>query len=199
LTFNVFSIVRPDWLVVRYPETLGSKVTVEYGLMRSCESQIVKLPIGDGSHVEYNDYTCRPFPMKVKDSCEKQNQSFCVEWTTAGYFSELGAGFAALSCLAIVFGVTTHSRRRRIWRVAATFVSLHALCLLVTFAIVTDTYNKSTFRQFERARPGPAYILGTMGWVTAVLVTFGLLVTGTAASMGQRWAAGNRAYEPIQG
>lgn len=139
---NVFSILRPDWfvphicfgayshlnaiirLVVSYPETLGTKITVEYGLMRSCERHVVRMPIGDGSQIAYTDYKCRPFPARLKDSCEDENQLFCIEWTSAGYFAELAAGFAAVSCLAIVFGVTTHSRRRRIWRVVATLVAL---------------------------------------------------------------------------
>ncbi len=92
-----------------------------------------------------------------------------------------------------------------------------AICLIATFAIITDTYNQANFPGFERARPGKisqyssfsrvtnnslagaAYILGTLAWITAVLLTFGVTVTGTAASMGHRWAAGNRAYTPIEG
>ncbi|KAI0088035.1 hypothetical protein BDY19DRAFT_985746 [Irpex rosettiformis] len=199
LLLNVFSIQRSDWLIVRYPEVLGSRLTVEYGLMRSCEYQAVRLPVGGGSKIEYSDYRCRSFPARVKDGCEKENQTFCVEWTTAGYLSELATGFGAVSTLAIVFGVTTHSRRRRIWKMVAALVALHAICLIGTFAIITDTYNQANFPGFERARPGVAYILGTLAWVTAVLLTFGVTVTGTAASMGHRWAAGNRAYTPIQG
>ncbi|KAI0341902.1 hypothetical protein BDW22DRAFT_1413738 [Trametopsis cervina] len=199
LLFNVVSIQRPDWLIVRYPEMFGSRLTVEYGLMRSCEYQAVHIPVGGGSKIEYSDYRCRSFPARVKDSCEDDNQTFCIEWTTAGYLSELATGFGAVSCLAIVFGVTTHSRRRRIWSVVATLVALHAACMIATFAIITDTYNSANFPGLERARPGIAYITGTLAWITAVLTTFGVIITGTAANRGHRWAAGNRAYTPIHG
>ncbi|KAI0696715.1 hypothetical protein BC835DRAFT_1405882 [Cytidiella melzeri] len=199
LLLNVFSLQRSDWLVVRYPEILGTRVIVEYGLVRSCEYQSMSIPSGGGSKIEYSDYRCRTFPSRTKDSCEKENQTFCVKWTSAGYLSELATGFGAVSCLAIVFGVTTHSRRRRIWSVVAALVALHAVCLIGTFALVTDTYNQASFPGFERARPGGAFILGTLAWIIAVLLTFGVLVTGTAASMGHRWAAGNRAYTPIHG
>ena len=46
---------------------------------------------------------------------------------------------------------------------------------------------------------GAAYVLGTLAWVLAVLVTFGVIVTGMAANRGHRWAAGNRSYQPIAG
>ncbi len=104
---------------------MGTSLTVESGLMRSCEYQAVRLPVGGGSKIEYSDYRCRSFPARVKDACEKENQSFCVMWTTAGYLSELATGFGAVSTLAIVFGVTTHSRRRRIWKTIAGLVALH--------------------------------------------------------------------------
>lgn len=97
--------------------------------MRSCEYQAVHIPVGGGSKIEYTDYRCRSFPARVKDSCEKDNQMFCIEWTTAGYLSELATGFGAVSLLAIVFGVTTHSRRRRIWRMIAFLVALHGACV----------------------------------------------------------------------
>lgn len=81
----------------------------------------------DGSEIVHSAYKCRAFPARVADSCEEENKYFCVVWTTAGYLSELGAGFAAVSCLALFFGVTTHSRRRRIWRAVAVLVALHGV------------------------------------------------------------------------
>ena len=63
--------------------------------------------------------------MRVQDGCEDDNKAFCMIWSTAGYFGELGIGFGAVSCLAILFGVTTHSRRRRIWKSASVLVALH--------------------------------------------------------------------------
>ena len=107
--------------------------------MRSCEYQAVRLPVGGGSKIEYSDYRCRSFPARVKDACEKENQAFCVEWTTAGYLSELATGFGAVSTLAIVFGVTTHSRRRRIWKMVAALVALHGAFYLPQVSL---SYNE---------------------------------------------------------
>jgi len=42
-----------------------------------------------------------------------------------GYFVELAMGFGALSLLSILVGVSTGSRRRRIWRAVAGLVLLH--------------------------------------------------------------------------
>jgi hypothetical protein len=103
-------------------------VTVQYGLTRLCEREVVHLPgPSDGSKIDYSNYECRPFPAREADSCEGRNKNFCILWTTAGYLAELGAGFAAVSLLALVFGVTTHSRRRRIWWAVATLVALHGV------------------------------------------------------------------------
>ena len=121
-----YMIIHICRLVVR-SDLLNAKITVQYGLTRVCERQVIHFPgPSDGSKIDYSDYKCRPFPARVQDSCEKENKSFCVWWTTAGYFAELGAGFAAVSLLALVFGVTTHSRRRRIWKAVAALVGLHS-------------------------------------------------------------------------
>lgn len=55
---------------------------------------------------------------------------FCVGWITAGYLAELSIGFAGVACLAIIFGVTTHSRRRRIWRAVVGLLALHGMSIL---------------------------------------------------------------------
>ncbi len=74
---------------------------------------------------KYINHECRFFPKGEADGCNKGNKTFCMIWSTAGYFGELGIGFAAIACLAILFGVTTHSRRRRIWKSASVLVALH--------------------------------------------------------------------------
>lgn len=107
-------------------ELLGVKWTTQYGLTQVCTDTVSPMPgRPDGSDVKWTE--CRPFPARVKDACEKENHYFCIVWTTAGFLSELAAGFAVLSCLALVFGVTTHSRRRRIWRAVAALVALHGV------------------------------------------------------------------------
>ncbi|OBZ70959.1 hypothetical protein A0H81_09021 [Grifola frondosa] len=182
LLLNVASIRRPDWLIVKNPEIFHSKI-----------------PNPSGGRLAYTDYQCRPFPNRTVDGCEKENKTFCMTWSTASYLSELGAGFAIVACLALVFGVTTHSRRRRIWKSVSVLVALHVASQIAAFAVVTDLYRNSRFPTFERARPGLAYVLNAVSWVLGTLVTFGVITTGISASRGHRWAAGNRAYRPIEG
>ncbi|KAJ3489031.1 hypothetical protein NLI96_g2432 [Meripilus lineatus] len=198
LAFNVISVLRPDWLVYQ-SSVFGSRITIQYGLNRRCERSLIVLPAPDGGRMEYSDYKCRPFPTAKLDECDEDNKLFCVAWTTAGYFSQLSLGFAGVACLAIIFGVTTHSRRRRIWRAVAGLVWLHASFQAAAFAVITDLYVNSRFPTFEQARPGVGYVLNTLSWVFSVLISLGVFVTGLAASRGHRWAAGNRAYQPISG
>ena len=78
---------------------------------------VSEIPSGRGNgKISYEDYKCREFPGSVTDKCEKENKVFCSAWISAGYIDELAIGFASVSLFAILFGVTTHSRRRRIWR-----------------------------------------------------------------------------------
>ncbi|KAI0949299.1 hypothetical protein AcW1_008953 [Taiwanofungus camphoratus] len=200
LILNVMSARRPDWLVVNNPEVFHSRVTVQYGLTKRCDRQVVVVPgLPDGSRLAYTDYKCRPFPNRVTDNCEKENKVFCMVWSTAGYFSELGAGCAVVACLALLFGVSTHSRRRRIWRAVAGLTALHVVFQVAAFAVVTHLYRLAWFPSFERARPGTAYVLNTVSWILGILVTIGIVTTGISANKGHRWAAGNRAYRPIEG
>ncbi|PCH43444.1 hypothetical protein WOLCODRAFT_103513 [Wolfiporia cocos MD-104 SS10] len=200
LALNILSATRPDWLIVNNPEILHSKITVQYGLTKRCERQVITVPgLPDGSRLAYTDYKCRFFPNRVTDECEKDNKVFCMVWSTAGYFSELGIGFGAVAALALLFGVSTHSRRRRIWRAVAGLTTLHVLFQILAFAVVTHLYRLAWFPSFDRARPGTAYVLNTLSWVFGTLVTIGIITTGISANKGHRWAAGNRAYRPIEG
>lgn len=81
----------------------------------------------EGSRLAYTDYKCRPFPNRVTENCDKENKTFCMIWSTAGYFSELAIGFGVVACLALLFGVSTHSRRRRIWRAVAGLTAFHGM------------------------------------------------------------------------
>ncbi|KAI0708958.1 hypothetical protein C8T65DRAFT_829877 [Cerioporus squamosus] len=199
LVLNILSVQRPDWLVVSDPDIIHDKVVVEYGLNRRCETRVIQLPSPSGSKNTYTSYECRAFPLRAADGCEKGNKKFCMIWSTAGYFGELGIGFAIVACLAILFGVTTHSRRRRIWKSASVLVALHVLSQITAFAVVTDLYRTEAFPTFNHARPGLAYVLNTISWVLGLLVTAGVVTTGISANRGHRWAAGNRAYRPIDG
>ncbi|KNZ80544.1 hypothetical protein J132_05665 [Termitomyces sp. J132] len=197
LLLNVFSINRPDWLVVQTPEILHTKVTITYGLSERCERQVTRIPGNDHSKFEYSDYQCRSFPKKVTDGCEEDNAVFCAAWTSARYFVELAAWCAAASLCAIAFGVSTHSRRRRIWRVAAGLILLQAAFQIATFGVITDLYSKSQFPAFETARLGPGYIFNILSWIFGILNGIAVITTGISADQGHKWAAGNRAYKRI--
>ncbi|KDQ27610.1 hypothetical protein PLEOSDRAFT_158512 [Pleurotus ostreatus PC15] len=200
LTLNIISAQRPGWIVVSSPEILRRKVTFYYGLSERCERDIIRLPKpSDDSELEYTSYTCRPFPTSTADSCQDENRLFCTVWTSAGYISQLAIGFAAVSLLSILIGLTTHSRRRRIWRAVAGLTFLHAACQIGTFAAVTEMYRSDRFPTFEQGRPGWAYIFNVLSWVLGIITTFAVVTTGISADKGHRWAAGNRAYQPISG
>jgi hypothetical protein len=46
---------------------------------------------------------------------------------------------------------------------------------------------------------GLGYVFNAISWVAGFLVGCAVIVTGIAADRGQKWAAGNRAYQPIRG
>jgi hypothetical protein len=133
----------------------------------------------------------------VQDGCEENHSGFCAAWTSAGYAVELSIALAVLALFAILIGLSTGSRRRRIWRAVAGLVGLHAAMQIVAFAIVTDSMRTGAFPALEYARPGVGYAFNTFAWIFSVLITTGVVITGISADMGQRWAAGNRAYRRI--
>jgi hypothetical protein len=102
------------------PELLNLRTTIYYGFTQRCEE--IRYP---GSDRDLLSFECRPFPTKDSDGCDGANESFCTLWYTAGYVSYLALGFGAVACSAIVFGVSTHSRRKRIWKVVAALIALH--------------------------------------------------------------------------
>ncbi|KDR75904.1 hypothetical protein GALMADRAFT_226564 [Galerina marginata CBS 339.88] len=199
LILNILSARRPDWLVVRYEEVFHTKVTVTYGLTQRCTLTVTEIPgPSNEGKISYRKYDCEDFPGRGTDHCDKENKAFCIAWTSAGYIDQIALGFAALSLVTILFGVSTHSRRRRIWTAVAGLVLFQAACQIATFGIITDLYGRNAYPSFERARPGVAYILHTLTWIFSVMVATGVALTGMSAQAGHRWAAGNRAYHPIQ-
>lgn len=64
--------------------------------------------------------------MRVTDECDKGNRFFCAAWTSARYVSEIGVGFVVMALVALIIGVSTHSRRRRVWRAVAGLVILQS-------------------------------------------------------------------------
>ncbi|KIK91818.1 hypothetical protein PAXRUDRAFT_830516 [Paxillus rubicundulus Ve08.2h10] len=199
LVINILSARLPDWLIARY-DILNAKITIRYGLMERCERSVITIPSPNkGGRFEYKESECRAFPLRVQDGCEDDNRIFCAAWVSAQYFTELGIGFAAMALVALIIGVSTHSRRRRVWRAVAGLVLLHAVFQLVTFGLVAELYRKDRFPAFEHAKPGAGFVLNAISWVVGLFVAFGVIVTGIAADRGHKWAAGNRAYRPIRG
>jgi len=195
LILNVLSADRPDWLVITDPEVAkGTKTTIRYGLMERCQHKVIQ----DGS-LKYVVDKCRPFPLRVRDHCEEENRNFCVAFTSARYSTELGIGFAAMALVALLIGVSTHSRRRRIWRAVAGLVVLHAIFQLVAFGLITEIYRHGSYAPFDDAKLSTGYYVNAVSWITGMLIAAGVVITGISADKGHAWAAGNRAYHPISG
>lgn len=51
----------------------------------------------------------------------------------------------------------------------------------------------------DRRYQGLAYVLNVVSWLLGTLITAGVVTTGISANKGHTWAAGNRAYRPIDG
>jgi len=199
LTLNILAITRTDWLIDPGRELFNTRVNVRYGLMKRCERQVLRIPDGDGDWQNvYTAFKCRDFPKSVSDRCEKENRSFCVEWTSADYLAHLAVGFGIMALLALLVGVSTHSRRRRVWKAVAGLVTVNALFSMSAFIIVSDLYRTSRLLDFADAYPGPAWYINLLSWAFSFLIVFGVIWTGKAADKGHKWAAGNRAYTRIR-
>ena len=114
-------------------EFLRTRVNVHYGLLKRCERQVLRIPDSEsdgGWQYVYTSFKCRDFPKSVSDRCEKENRLFCVEWTSAGYLAQLAVGFGIMALFALLVGVSTHSRRRRVWKAVAGLVSFNGAWLI---------------------------------------------------------------------
>ncbi|KAI0305769.1 hypothetical protein B0F90DRAFT_1808927 [Multifurca ochricompacta] len=198
LTLNILATNRTDWLIDKGREFLYSRTIVHYGLMTRCERQVIRIPDqSDDGQVLYTAFKCRDFPKSVSDRCDKENRLFCAEWTSAGYSAHIGIGFGGMALFALLIGVSTHSRRRRVWKAVAGLVTLNALFSMIAFIIVTDLFRTSHLPDFAYTRLGPAWYINMLSWVFSFLIVFGVIWTGKAADQGHKWAAGNRAYTRI--
>jgi len=192
---NFLSSSRPDWLVVKYKEVLYTTVTVFYGLTQRCQLQITQT---DDGKLSYRNYECRKFPTPETEYCDKDEYKYiCTAWSSAYYLDQIALGIGAVALVTVLFGVTSHSRRRRIWKTVAGLLFLTASCQVSVFVLVTDLYNKSAFPSFDRSRPGLGYILHTLSWVLNVIIVLAVIGTGISSDSGHQWAAGNDAYAPI--
>ena len=166
---------------------------MNYGLSQRCQLTISQTSDGKFS---YRNYECRRFPTGEKDYCKEEGfQSFCIAWRSAYYLDQIALGVAAVALVAVLFGVTTHSRRRRTWRAVAGLViltgeskdlcsfaqiNIHysiATCQITVFALVTDLYSKAAYPGFERARPGKVLAYLTVGKaMTCSLTALGYII-----------------------
>ncbi|KAJ7189610.1 hypothetical protein B0H12DRAFT_1012981 [Mycena haematopus] len=186
--FTILSLTRTDWVVARYNMDALS-YEAKYGLSQVCQRVVLDLP-GGGSKFERAN--CRKFPSRDEEDCD-ENSYFCAAWTSAGYAVEVAIGFGALSLVAILLGVSTSARRRRVWRAVAGFIIFQSLLQLVAFILIVDLYRTSRYPTFEDAKLGPALIFNAVAWIFGVLTAVTVIITGTEADRGKRWAAGNRA------
>lgn len=199
LIFNILSCRLPDWLVATYDPSPDSHVVVRFGLNERCERVTVFTPEPDhDSDPVVEVLECRPFPFGVRDGCKHPGTLVCAAWTSAQYFSELGCWCAGAALVALLFGVSTHSRRQRVWRAVAGLVLMHACWQLLTFMLIAELYRTGRFPAFEHARPGSGFVLNVVSWLIGFAVAYGVFYTGIAADRGYRWAAGNRHYYPIR-
>ena len=95
--------------------------------MERCERTLSKV-----APFELSDYECRKFPLRIQDGCEGEKKIFCAAWTSAQYLTEWGIWFSAAALVALLFGISTHSRRRRVWRAVAGLVLLHGAISFMT-------------------------------------------------------------------
>ncbi|KAI0253995.1 hypothetical protein BJV78DRAFT_1274238 [Lactifluus subvellereus] len=198
LALDFLAITRTDWLTDPGREFLYSRTVVHYGLQKRCERQVVRVPDPSGDWQEvFTAFKCRDFPKSVSDRCGEENRLFCAEWTSAGYAAQLAVGFGVMALFALLIGVSTHSRRRRVWKAVAGLVTLNALFSMVPFIIVTDLFRISLFPDFAYTRFGPAWYINLLSWAFSFLIVFGVIWAGNAADKGHRWAAGNRPYTRI--
>ncbi|KAH6913821.1 hypothetical protein BKA70DRAFT_1259547 [Coprinopsis sp. MPI-PUGE-AT-0042] len=202
LTLNAIAMSRTDWLYVKtVSDVLHTTITDSYGLHKMCELTVTEVPGPGGGgkdEISYRNYECRPFPNSVKDKCDGKNSGFCTTWTGAAYVDYVSVGFAVVALASVLFGVSTRSRRMRIWKALAGLAAAQTASAIITFAMITDTWRRERYPGFQHAHAGPAYVMCLLSWIISLLVTIMIIVNGWAAEKGYRWAVGNRRYEPIR-
>jgi len=186
--FTILSLTRTDWVVARYKLDALS-YDAKYGLSQVCQRLVLNIP---GGGTKFERFDCRKFPDRKTDDCD-ENRYFCSAWTSAGYLVELAIGFGALSLVAILVGVSTLARRRRVWRAVAGFIIFQSVSSAIAFILIVDLYRTGRYPTFEDAKLGPALVFNAVSWIFGILTAVAVIFTGTEADRGKRWAAGNQA------
>ncbi|TRM70076.1 hypothetical protein BD626DRAFT_476233 [Schizophyllum amplum] len=207
LVLNVFSARQTNWIVTKDREHTNAHVSVRYGLDKRCERQVIFVPIDpdpadpskNKGRLAYTDYVCRKFPTRVTDSCETDNAGFCAAWTSAGYLAELAIGFGCITLFAILVGASSGSRRRRVWRAVSGLILLQAALEIIVFSIITHELRTTAYPAFANGGFGGAYYIHVASWIAGIVLGGAVITTGISAEKGHKWAAGNRAYRPIEG
>lgn len=122
-------LIFKNRLVVKYKEVLYTTITVFYGLTQRCQLQVTQT---DDGKFSYRNYECRQFPTREDDHCDRDEyKSLCNAWTSTYYLDQIAIGIGAVALVAVLFGVITHSTRRRMWKTVAGLVFLVGKHVLV--------------------------------------------------------------------
>jgi len=144
------------------------------------------------------EYKCRKFP--ARSTCERDGESFCIAWSSAGYASQLSVIFATAALLALTLAnISTRARRRTAWKIVSSLVAFHGLLQITTMALVAQLLRSYPANFAQGTHLSISFWLNTTSWVLDVLLVVGLVTTGIYAEKGHRWAAGRRPYHPIPG
>lgn len=123
---KTFTMLTSHRLYSHPPDIFHTQTVVKFGLLERCDSQVIDFPgPGNNGRIKYSDYRCRPFPTRKDDDCEESNRDFCTLWWTAGYAAETSVVFGGVAALGIIIGLSTRSRRRRMWKAIAGLEVFH--------------------------------------------------------------------------
>ncbi|KAJ7901834.1 hypothetical protein B0H14DRAFT_2668644 [Mycena olivaceomarginata] len=186
--FTILSLTRTDWVVARYDVNALSYE----GQIRSLEGMPTSGARSPrGRHLGSKEPTAASSLPGIKTTAMRtaisvrhgQVPVMRLNWQLASVLYHW---------LAILVGVSTAARRRRVWRAVAGFIIFHSVAQLVAFILIVDLYRTARYPTFEDAKLGPALIFNAVAWIFGVITAVTVIITGTEADRGKRWAAGNR-------
>ncbi|RKP10607.1 hypothetical protein THASP1DRAFT_27620 [Thamnocephalis sphaerospora] len=165
---SLWSLFHSRWLVVAAPKPFTSEIA--YGLLVRCTAS----------------HGCRAFPQEdlgdcghdvgqslhgtVLSSVDNDNPGygpgFCGAWRAARFAAIAAAviGVLVLVELAGTLLAKSYARRARSWKVVATLLSTHAICLVFATLIISDLASKSALFYFDTSY-GTGYWLTYASWI----------------------------------
>ncbi|QRW11449.1 hypothetical protein RhiLY_10448 [Ceratobasidium sp. AG-Ba] len=143
-------------------------------------------------------YKCRPFP--TRSMCDRDGQTFCIVWSSAGYAMQMSVVFAVITLIAlgiVSFRFSTRARRRGAWKLVGALTALQVALQIAAMAMIVHLRRTYPGWFSSNTKYGPSFILLIVSWSISTLLAIGLVGTGFAARAGHKWAAGKRGYHPI--